>query len=127
VRARFDSGFYSGPLFAHLERAGVTFLCGAPLTAPLIEAASGIGERYWVSCPDREGQVAEFGYRMKTGPFRRYVVKRVEIPPGVQASLWEGGYRYWIFAVRHEALLVRVGGRSPPSVCRSRPVKLRAA
>jgi hypothetical protein len=34
---------------------------------------------------------------MKTGPFRRYLVKRVEIPPGRQASPWEGGYRYWIF------------------------------
>ncbi len=31
------------------------------------------------------------------GPFRRYVVKRIQIPPGKQASLWEGGYRYWVF------------------------------
>lgn len=97
VRARFDSGFYSGPLFAQLEAADVTYLCGAPNTTPLIEAASQIADEYWVSCSDKEGQVAEFGYRMKAGPFRRYIVKRVEIPPGRQASLWEGGYRYWIF------------------------------
>jgi hypothetical protein len=97
VRARFDSGFYSGSLFAQLETAGVTFLCGAALTTPLIEAAAGIGDDYWVSCADKAGEVAEFGYRMKTGPFRRYVVKRIAIPPGRQASLWEGGYRYWIF------------------------------
>lgn len=97
VRARFDSSFCSGPLFAQLDAAGVTYLCGAPLTSPLIEAASQIADEYWVSCADKEGQVAEFGYRMRTGGFRRYVVKRVEIPPGRQASLWEGGYRYWIF------------------------------
>ena len=99
VRARFDSGFYSGPLFAQLERGGVTFLCGAPLSAPLIQAATEIADEYWDSCVDKEGQVAEFGYRHRGGgPFRRYIVKRVEIPPGRQASLWEGGYRYWIFA-----------------------------
>jgi hypothetical protein len=98
VRARFDSGFYSGPLFAQLEAAGVTYLCGAPNAAPLIEAASRIADDYWTSCLDKEGEVSEFAYRMKTGPFRRYIVKRVEIPPGRQASLWEGGYRYWIFA-----------------------------
>jgi Transposase DDE domain group 1 len=97
VRARFDSGFYSGPLFAQLEAAGVTYICGAPNSAQLVQAATEIADQYWVSSPDREGQVAEFGYRMRTGGFRRYVVKRIEIPPGRQASLWEGGYRYWIF------------------------------
>lgn len=98
VRARFDSGFYSAALFAQLDKAGVNYLCGAPLTAPLVEAASQIADEYWVSCLDREGEVAEFGLRHKGGgPFRRYVVKRIEIPPGRQASLWEGGYRYWIF------------------------------
>jgi hypothetical protein len=97
VRARFDSGFYSGSLFAQLETAGIAYLCGAPNMAPLIEAASVIGDEYWSPCLDKEGQVAEFGYRMKGGPFRRYVVKRVEIPPGRQAGLWDGGYRYWIF------------------------------
>jgi hypothetical protein len=97
VRARFDSGFYSGSLFAQLEAARVTYLCGAPNTSPLIEAASQIGDEFWVSCADKQAEVSEFGYRMKTGPFRRYIVKRVEIPPGRQASLWEGGYRYWIF------------------------------
>ena len=98
VRARFDSGFYSGPLFAQLEKVGVTYLCGAPLSAPIAEAASQIADEYWVSCLDKEGEVAEFGYRLRDGgPFRRYIVKRIEIPPGKQASLWEGGYRYWIF------------------------------
>jgi Transposase DDE domain group 1 len=98
VRARFDSGFYSGPLFAQLEQAGVTYLCGAPLTERLVEAASEIADEYWVSCLDKDAEVAEFGYRLRdSGPFRRYIVKRIEIPPGRQASLWEGGYRYWIF------------------------------
>jgi hypothetical protein len=31
------------------------------------------------------------------------------------------------YAVRHEALINRVGWKDPPPVCRSRPVKLRAA
>jgi len=30
------------------------------------------------------------------------------------------------YAVRHEALVIRVGWKDPPPVCRSRPVKLRA-
>lgn len=34
VPTRFDSGFYSGPLFRQLETAGVTYLCGAPLSRP---------------------------------------------------------------------------------------------
>lgn len=98
VRARFDSGFYSGPLFAQLEEAGVTYLCGAPLSARIVEAASQIADEYWASCLDKDAEVAEFGYRLRDGgPFRRYIVKRIEIPPGKQASLWEGGYRYWIF------------------------------
>jgi hypothetical protein len=98
IRARFDSGFYSGPLFTQLEAAGVTYLCGAPNSAPIVEAASQIADEYWASCADKEGEVAEFGYRHRGGgPFRRYIVKRIEIPPGRQASLWEGGYRYWIF------------------------------
>ncbi len=104
VRARFDSGFYSGPLFAQLEEARVTYLCGTPLSAPIVEAASQIADEYWVSCLDKEAEVAEFGYRLGDGgPFRRYVVKRIEILPGRQASLWEGGYRYWIFVTNDHA------------------------
>jgi transposase-like protein len=40
-----------------------------------------------------------------------------------------GAYPYlWLDAkVRHEAPSDRAGGRSPPAVCRSRPLKLRAA
>jgi hypothetical protein len=97
VRARFDSGFYSGALFDQLEEAGATYLCGVHLSAPIIEAASQIADEYWAPCLDKDGQVTEFGYRLRDGRcFRRYVVKRIEIPPGTQASLWEGGYRYWV-------------------------------
>jgi hypothetical protein len=41
----------------------------------------------------------------------------------------EGKYPYiWLDAtVRHEAPHYRVGGRSPPTACRSRPPKLEAA
>jgi len=104
VRARFDSGFYSGPLFTQLETAAVTYLCGVPLSPPIVQAASEIADEYWAPCLDKDGQVAEFGYRLKDGRrFRRYVVKRVEIPPGTQASLWEGGYRYWVFVTNDHA------------------------
>jgi hypothetical protein len=98
VRARFDSGFYSGALFSQMETAGITFLCGVPFYPAIAEAAAGIADEYWVSCTDREGEVAEFGYRLRdSGPFRRYVVRRVELPPGTQASLIFGGFRYWVF------------------------------
>lgn len=98
VRARFDSGFYSGALCDQLERAGITYLCGVPLSAPIVQVASEMADEYWSSCLDVEGDIAEFGYRLRDGRrFRRYVVKRVEIPPGTQASLWEGGFRYWVF------------------------------
>lgn len=104
VRARFDSGYYSGPLFTQMEAAGITYLCGVPFYPAMAEAASEIADEYWVSCTDKEAEVAEFGYRLSTGGrFRRYVVKRVEIPPGTQASLLEGGYRYWIFVTSDHA------------------------
>jgi hypothetical protein len=106
VRARFDSGFFSGPLFAQLEAAGVMYLCGVPLTAPVLAVASANADEHWAPCLGAEGEVSEFGYRLKAGrhPMRRYVVKRIAIGPGTQASLWEGGYRYWVFATNdHEA------------------------
>jgi hypothetical protein len=88
VRTRFDSGFYSGPLFDQLEHAGVTYLCGVPLSAPIGQAASQIADEYWAPCVDKDGEVAEFSYRLKEGRcFRRYIVKRIEIPPRTQASL----------------------------------------
>jgi hypothetical protein len=98
VRARFDSGFYSGALLAQLEARGVTYLCGVPLTDPVLRAAAELDGQYWAPCLDRDAEVCEFGYRFSHGgPFRRYVVKRIAVPPGQQATLWEGGYRYWIF------------------------------
>jgi hypothetical protein len=98
VRARFDSGFYSGPLFAQLEDARITYLCGAPLTPP--DPGGGHRNRRWILGPVRRqgGGGGRVRLRLRAGgPFRRYIVKRIAIPPGRQASLWEGGYRYWIF------------------------------
>ena len=76
VRSRLDSGFYSGTLFEQLERAGVTYLCGVPLIPVLLDIATRIGPESWARCLDKdEGEVAEFGYRMRHGraPFRRYI------------------------------------------------------
>lgn len=99
VRTRFDSGFYSASLFDHLEAAGVSYLCGVPLTPRVLEAVRAIPDTCFEACVDKdEGEVAEFGYRLAGGgPFRRYVAKRILIAPGEQASLETGGYRYWIF------------------------------
>lgn len=98
VRARFDSGFYSGPLFEQLEKAGVTYTCSVPLIPRILNVCTAIDDEFWAPCRDKdEGEVAEFGLRLTTSRrFRRYIVKRIEIAPGEQATLEEGGYRYWV-------------------------------
>lgn len=99
VRARMDSGFYGGPLLTQMERAEVTYLCGVPFNPRIIEAIRTIGEDFWSPClDDKIGEVAEFGYRLRDGKvFRRYIVKRIAIEPGEQATLDEGAFRYWVF------------------------------
>jgi hypothetical protein len=65
VRARFDSGFYGGPLFSQMENAGVTYLCGVPQIPPILNACNGLEDFCWQRCVDKEeGEVAEFGYRV---------------------------------------------------------------
>ncbi len=106
VRARLDSGFYSGATFEQMEAAGVTYLCGVPMgSARMTEAITAMGEECWAPCVDKDdGEVAEFGYRLTGGgPFRRYVVKRILIAPGEQASLETGGYRYWVLVTNDHA------------------------
>ena len=100
VRARLDSGFYGSALLDQMNGAGVTYLCGAGMNPRLLEAATAIGDDYWTPCSaDHEGEaeVAEFGYRMRDhGSFRRYIVKRIRIGAGEQATLDAGDYRYWV-------------------------------
>lgn len=98
-------GFYSGALFAQMERAGVTYTCSVPFISPIAEAVRAISEPCWEPCVDKEeGEVAEFGYRLsKERGFRRYVVKRILIAPGEQASLEAGGYRYWVLVTNDHA------------------------
>lgn len=106
VRARMDSGFYGGPLLGQMERAEVTYLCGVPFNPRIIEAIRAIGEEFWSSClDDKIGEVAEFGYRLRDGKvFRRYIVKRIAIEPGEQATLDGGMFRYWVFVTNdHDA------------------------
>lgn len=105
VRARLDSGFYGGPLFTQLEAAGVTFLCSVPFNPRIIEAVGSIDDEFWSPCIDKdEGEVAEFGYRLRDGKtFRRYIVKRIAIAPGEQATLEEGGFRYWVLVTSDHA------------------------
>jgi hypothetical protein len=98
VRARLDSGFYGDKLLSQMERAGVTYLCGVPFNPRVIEVISTLDDEFWSSCADKDdGEVAEFGYRLSNGKvFRRYIVKRISIEPGEQATLEAGGYRYWV-------------------------------
>jgi hypothetical protein len=99
VRARFDAGFYGGALLAQMEAVDVTYLCAVPFNPRIIEACRSVDDEFWTACVDKdEGEVAEFGYRLRDGKtFRRYIVKRIEIAPGEQATLEEGGFRYWVF------------------------------
>ncbi len=98
VRARFDSGFYSKDLFEALERRGVTYLVGVPHNPRLAQVIRQIPDEDYGPCIDeKEGEVAEFGYRMAHDTrFRRYVVKRIAISPGEQATLETAGYHYWV-------------------------------
>jgi hypothetical protein len=98
VRARFDSGFYSGPLFDQLETAGVTYLCGVPLNPNILDCCRAIPDGCFEPCLDKDtGEVAEFGYRLRDGRrFRRYVVKRIPVAIGEQTTLETGGYHYWV-------------------------------
>lgn len=69
-----------------------------PLNPRVIEACRSLDDEFWAACVDKdEGEVAEFGYRLHdSSKFRRYIVKRIEIAPGEQATLEEGGFRYWV-------------------------------
>jgi hypothetical protein len=92
VRAGLDSGFYSNPLLTQMEQAKVTYLCGVPLVPAILGACAEISDDCWEPCVDKnEGEVAEFGYRMHSRrQFRRYVVKRIPLEVGEQASLETG-------------------------------------
>lgn len=98
VRARFDCGFYSDRLLAHLEKRKATYLCGVPLNSRIKGEIRHISDQAWQPCVDKEeGEVAEFGYRAASSKiFRRYVVKRIERRPGEQLDIETGGYNYWV-------------------------------
>ncbi len=105
VRSRLDSGFYSARLFSQLEAASVTYLCSVPLVPAITGPCAAIADEYWQPCSDKEeGEVAEFGYRMRNARgFRRYVVKRLEVSKGDQLSFDTGLYRYWVLVTNdHE-------------------------
>jgi Transposase DDE domain group 1 len=99
MRARLDSGFYGSALLDQLDAASVTYLCGVPMIPAIAGPCGRIADEYWEACLDKdEGEVAEFGYRMRHGGgFRRYVVKRIELDQGEQLTLDTGAYRYWVF------------------------------
>ena len=55
-------------------------------------------DEHWEPClAGHDGEVAEFGYRLRDDrTFRRYIVKRIPIGLGEQATLDTGAYRYWV-------------------------------
>ncbi|MGQ0803884.1 MAG: IS1380 family transposase [Actinomycetota bacterium] len=99
IRARLDSGFYGNPLLTQMEQAKVTYLCGVALVPAILGPCAAIPDECWEPCLDKdEGEVAEFGYRMRDRrQFRRYIVKRIRLEIGEQATLETGHYRYWVF------------------------------
>ncbi len=105
VRARFDSGFHSKDTFAALEAKGVTYLVGVPHNPRLLQVIRQVPDEDYSPCiDDKEGEVAEFGYRMSHDTrFRRYVVKRIAIAPGEQAELETAGYHYWVLVTNDHA------------------------
>jgi hypothetical protein len=79
---------------------------------PALEQFLGTGHGLWAATVTRltkdwQGEATAFGQRDLSGTDYVYV--------------WVDG------VVRHEAPCDRAGGRSPPTVCRSRPLKLGAA
>ncbi|MGA7836180.1 MAG: IS1380 family transposase [Acidimicrobiales bacterium] len=104
LRSRLDSGFYSSKLFAQLDAASVTYLCSVPLVPAITGPCAQIADEYWQPCLNDDGEVAEFGYRLRKGPeFLRYVVKRIKVEKGGQLSFDTGFYRYWVLVTNdHE-------------------------
>jgi hypothetical protein len=120
VRSRLDSGFYSAKLFNQLQDASVTYLCSVPLLPAITGPCAAIADEYWQPCRDKdEGEVAEFGYRMRNGRgFRRYVVKRIKVNKGEQLSFDTGFYRYWVLVTndyQHSALELESEHRHRPT------------
>jgi hypothetical protein len=100
----------------------------------LHEIIGAIPEKQWTEIPywlEGNADVAETTYVPFTSRRRkqavRLIIRRVMPTPGSQLALQGIGYTYHAFIVRHEALRIRVGCKDPPPICRSRPVKLRAA
>jgi Transposase DDE domain group 1 len=96
---RFDSGFWSNPTIATLERLGVSYTMGVRMIKAVLAAVEGIPESAWTPIEytaDGEAEVAECDYKG-----RRLVVRRTRLI-GRQATLWP----QW----RHFAFVTDLGG-----------------
>jgi hypothetical protein len=131
---RADSGFYSTAVVDACRRDDVRFSITVRLCRRLHEIIGAIPEKEWTEIPywlEGSADVTETTYVPFTSRRRRQavrlIIRRVMPTPGSQLALQGVGYTYHAFIVRHEALRIRVGCKDPPPICRSRPVKLRAA
>jgi Transposase DDE domain group 1 len=82
---RFDSGFWSNPTIATLERLDVGFTMGVRMIKSVVKAVSAIEESAWTPIAysaDGEAEVAECVYKG-----RRLIVRRTRLV-GPQATLW---------------------------------------
>jgi hypothetical protein len=82
---RFDSGFWSNPTIATLERLGVGFTMGVTMNKYVLSAVLALDESAWTPIDytaEGEAQVAECDYKG-----RRLVVRRTRLV-GRQATLW---------------------------------------
>jgi hypothetical protein len=98
---RFDSGFWSNPTIAVLERLDVGYTMGVAMVKPVVSAVAGIDESAWTPIdytPGGEAEVAECNYKG-----RRLIVRRTRLT-GRQQMLWPE----W----RHFAFVTDLGGKA---------------
>ena len=98
---RFDSGFWSNPTIAVLERLDVGYTMGVAMVKSVVSAVEGIDESAWTPIdytPGGEAEVAECNYKG-----RRLIVRRTRLT-GRQQTLWP----QW----RHFAFVTDLGGKA---------------
>jgi hypothetical protein len=134
--ARADSAGATHDFLDALRKRGVLFSVGFDLTEPVREAVLAISPDAWVPAITQDGDLRDgaavcelHDLDLSAWPTATRAICRRERPhPGAQLSFTDhDGFRFQVFIVRHEALRIRVGCKDPPPICRSRPVKLRAA
>ena len=104
VFLRADEGFYGQALLAELERHGITYTVGAPLSPSLRARIAAIPEEDWRPSSYREGsEVASSTWQPKTWTkTRRFIIRRDPVEEGEQLSLEGKEWHYWALVTNDE-------------------------